>query len=723
MQPQSRKQSRKRFWIHAIEIVGIVIASGAGIVLLALLYFAATVPTIQEIASQQISQSTKIYDRTGTVLLYQISSGPTRTVIDFGQIPQSLKDATVELEDENFYNEPAFDWKGTVRALLTDVIHHSFVEGGSTITQQLTRTAFLTLDQTVTRKLKEFVLAVKLNNYYSKDQILDLYLNEVPYGPNISGVETASEAYFNIPVTQINLAQAALLASLPQAPSYYSPWGAHTDELFARQKFTLQKMYAAGKITKQQLADALNYKITFQPQSASGVGSGIKAPHFVMAVEQYLYQKYGETMVDRGGLKVMTTLNWTMQQAAETAVTAGVARDKQLYSSSNGALVAQDPTTGQVLALVGSVNYFDTSNQGNFDVATQGLRQPGSALKPFVYMTGFQMGYTPDTVLFDVPTEFSTNPSCPTIPNFNAAANTKCFHPQDFEGTFAGPMTARSALAQSVNVPAVQMLYLVGEQNAIQNVTNFGVTTLSDPNQYGLSVVLGGGAVHLIDLTEAYSVLADDGVKHAQTMVLSVQDGNGNTLETYADQTSTVADAQSVRLVNDILSDPSARAPLFGASQNLTVFSGYDVALKTGTSNDFRDAWAMGYTPSLVVGVWAGNNNNVAMKRQGSSILAAVPMWSAFLTQALPMVPNTTFSPPDPPSEPKPILAGQSVVNGEMHTILYYVVKNDPAGAPPADPSTDPQYHNWEADLQAWVAQNPWVLQGTPQSQTSSTQG
>jgi membrane peptidoglycan carboxypeptidase len=716
-------KQKRGFWIRALEVAGIVVAGLIGVVLLALLYFAATVPTIQEIASQQISQSTKIYDRTGTVLLYQISNGPSRTVVSFDQIPQSLKDATVELEDENFYNEPAFDWKGTLRALYEDIIHHAIVEGGSTITQQLTRTAFLTLNQTFTRKLKELVLAIKLNNYYSKDQILDLYLNEVPYGPNISGVETASEAYFGIPVTQINIAQAALLASLPQAPSYYSPWGTHTDELIARQQFTLQKMYASGKITKAQLADALAYKITFLPQSESGVGSGIKAPHFVMAVVQYLYQKYGENLVDQGGLKVITTLNWPMQQAAEAAVTAGVARDTQLYDSTNGALVAQDPTTGQVLALVGSVNYFDTANDGNFDVATQGLRQPGSSLKPFVYMTGFQMGYTPDTILFDVPTEFSTDPSCPTIPNFNAAPNTKCFHPQDFEGTFAGPMTARDALAQSVNVPAVEMLYLVGEQNALTNAANFGITTLTDPSQYGLSLVLGGGAVHLIDLTEAYSVLADDGVKHAQTMILSVQDGNGNTLESYADATSTVADAQSVRLVNDILSDPSARAPLFGASQNLTVFSGYDVALKTGTSNDYRDAWSMGYTPSLVVGVWAGNNDDTPMKAQGSSILAAVPMWSAFMNQALPMVPNTTFTPPDPPSEPKPILAGQTVINGQIHTILYYVEKNNPDGPDPVDPSTDPQYHNWEADLQAWVAQNPWILGTAAQAQTSSSQG
>jgi penicillin-binding protein 1C len=711
--------TKKKHWPRLLEMIGIIIAGAVGIVLLVVLYFATTVPTLQEISSQQISQSTKIYDRTGTVLLYQISSGPNRTVVSFDQIPQSLKNATVELEDSNFYNEPAFDWKSIVRALYEDIIHHGIVQGGSTITQQLARTAFLTLDQTITRKLKEFILAVKLNNYYSKDQILALYLNEVPYGPNISGVETASEAYFGVPVTQINLAQAALLASLPQAPSYYSPWGSHVSELIARQKFTLQKMYSAGLITKPQLTEALNYKLTFQPQSASGIGGGIKAPHFVMAVEQYLYQKYGENMVDRGGLKVTTTLNWDIQQVAQTAVTEGVARDKQLYGSTNGSLVAQDPTTGQILALVGSVNYFDTANGGNFDVATQGLRQPGSSLKPFVYLTGFQIGYTPDTILFDVPTEFSTYSSCPAIPNFNAV-NAKCFHPQDFEGTFAGPLTVRNALAQSVNVPAVEMLYLVGEQKAIKNISSFGVTTLTDPNQYGLSLVLGGGAVHLTDLTEAYSVLATDGIKHAQTMILQVQDGGGNALESYQDQASTVADAQSVRLINNILSDANARAPLFQASQNLTVFSGYDVALKTGTSNDYRDAWAMGYTPSLVVGVWAGNNDNTPMKRNGSSILAAVPMWSAFLQQALPMVPNTTFAPPDSPSEPKPILAGQPVVNGQVHTILYYVDKNNPDGPDPTNPNADPQFHNWETGVQTWASQNASLLSGL--QNTGSTQ-
>jgi len=697
------RPKKKKRYIKVLQITGVIVAVGAIAACLAVLYFAKTVPSIQEIGSQQIGQSTKIYDRTGTVLLYDIDNGQHRTLVAFDQIPQSVKDATIAIEDQNFYNEPAFDIKGIIRALLVDIATHSFAEGGSTLTQQLARTAFLTLNQTLSRKIREFILAIKLNEYYSKDQILALYLNEVPYGPNISGVGEAAQDYFGVPVAQLNIAQSAVLAALPQAPTYYSPYGTHVSELLQRQQLVLQQMYNIGKITKAQLVAAQNFKIVFQPQTASG--SGIRAPHFVMAVENYLVQKYGENEVDNGGMKVITTLNWTMQQQAEAAVTAGVARNTQLYQSTNASLVAQDPVTGQILALVGSANYFDTTNDGNFDVATQGLRQPGSSLKPFVYMTAFQMGYTPDTILFDVPTEFSTNAECPAVPNFNST-DKNCFHPQDFEGTFAGPMTITNALAQSVNVPAVKALYLVGEQNAIQNLTSFGISTFGSPAQYGLSLVLGGGAVHLIDLTEAYSVLADQGVKHAQTMILSVTDANGNALESYQDQTSQVADAQSVNLTNDILSNAAARAPLMGGSQGLTVFPGYDVALKTGTSNNYTDAWAMGYTPSLVVGVWAGNNNNAPMQKAGSSILAAVPMWSAFMTQALPEVPNTTFTPPGPTDATKPILNGQYVINGQVHDILYYVDKSDPTGPDPSSPATDSQYNNWEIGVENWARAN-----------------
>jgi membrane peptidoglycan carboxypeptidase len=309
-------------------------------------------------------------------------------------------------------------------------------------------------------------------------------------------------------------------------------------------------------------------------------------------------------------------------------------------------------------------------------------------------------------VLFDVPTEFSTDPSCPAVPDFSST-NKTCFHPQDFEGTFAGPMPIRTALAQSVNVPAVKTLYLVGLKDAISTINTFGVKTLNDPNAYGLSLVLGGGAVHLIDLTSAYSALAADGTAHAQAMVLQVQDANGKILESYADNASQVADPQNVRLVNNILSDANARSGLFQNSLNLTVFPGYDVALKTGTSNDYRDAWSMGYTPDLVVGVWAGNNDNKPMQRNGSSILAAVPIWHAFMAQAITQYATDTFPSPAPTAAPsKPILAGNYTAGNQIHTILYYINKNDPTGPVPANPAADPQFNHWETGVVNWARQN-----------------
>lgn len=380
-------------------IFGVVIFSGAIVLFAVVIYLSRAIPSFQQISTQTIAQSTKIYDRTGTVLLYSISTSGQRTIAPFNQIPQTLKNATIAIEDQNFYNEPAFDIKGILRAVWVDFTTGSLAQGGSTITQQLARTAFLSINQTFTRKIKELVLAIRLSRYYTKDQILGLYLNKVPYGPNIYGAEAASELYFGKQVNQIDLAQSAVLAAIPNAPTYYSPWGNHTQELFAREKLVLQKMRDLNLITEAQLQNAESEKVFFQPQSSGG----IKAPHFVMAVEDYLIQKYGEEMVDSGGLKVTTTLDWNLQQEAQQAVTDGVARNLSLYGGKNAALVAQDPQTGQILAMVGSVDYFNSANDGNFNVATQGLRQPGSTLKPFVYLTAFQDGYAPKPYFLTYP--------------------------------------------------------------------------------------------------------------------------------------------------------------------------------------------------------------------------------------------------------------------------------------------------------------------------------
>jgi len=679
------------------------------------LYLSKDLPTIEQIASRQVAQSTKIYDRTGSVLLYEISGGQERTVVPFEEIPKHLKDATIVMEDEKFYGEPAFDWRAIIRAVLVNAIHGRVLQGGSTITQQLAKNAFLSPEQTLARKIRELILATRLDRHYSKDQILAFYLNEIPYGPTIYGVEAASGAYFGKSAKDLNLAQSAVLAALPKAPTYYSPWGNHAKELLNRKKIVLEKMFGLGKISKSELDEANKFNIVFAPQ-----GHGIKAPHFVMAVQDYLVQKYGEDIVRQGGLRVVTTLDWNLEQVAEKAVAEGAANNEKLYSGKNAALVAENSKTGEILALVGSKDYFDVKNEGNFDVAIQGLRQPGSALKPFVYLTAFEKGYTPDTVIFDVPTEFAArNPDCPLEQDFNDE-NRECFHPENFDGQFRGPVSFRRALAQSINVPAVKVLYLVGLRDAVKNAYNFGLTTLTSPDLYGLSLVLGGGAVKLIDLVGAYSVLAQEGIKHKQTMILGVKNSDGLILESYKDQSEKVVDPQPTRLINNILSDAEARSGLFQNSLDLTIFPDHDVALKTGTSNDYHDAWTVGYTPSLTVGVWAGNNDNSPMQKHGSSILAAVPIWHAFMTEAIKNLPLETFVKPDPVVPQKPILAGDYLWNKQFHSILYHVNRADPAGPPPQNPQDDSQFENWETGVLAWAKQNLPNFNDYNQSTTST---
>ncbi len=707
-----RAGGRKRFLLSALIISFI---AALCVLVVGVIYAVVAIqqlPSPDQFSTRQISQSTKLYDRTGKVLLYEIHGEEKRTVVPLSEIPDSLKKATLAAEDSNFYTRPAFDWRGILRAVWTDIKEWRAAAGGSTITQQLARNAFLSGEKTITRKIKELILAIELESRYSKDEILGFYLNQIPYGSNAYGVEAASQTYFNKPVKDISLNEAAILASMVKAPSYYSPWGTHTDDLIARKDYVLDRMVSLGFITEKEAAAAKKKTADFAPPS---LGS-IKAPHFSLAVKNYLIDKYGEDTVTNGGLKIITTLDWPMQQIAEKVVRDGAKRNMELYKGTNAALVAQDPRTGQILALVGSHDYFDLEHGGNFNVPLQGLRQPGSAMKPFAYMLAFEKGYSPKTIIFDVPTEFvSGNSGCPLIPNFDdSSSSSECFHPQDFE-PFSGPVTLEHGLAQSINIPAVKILYLVGLKNLLDTAHSFGISTLTDPSRYGLSLVLGGGEIKMIELVNAYATLAEEGVRHDQTMVLEASDSNGKVLETYRDQNTKVIDPEYPRLINQILSDKQLRSGLFQGSLSLTVFPDRDVALKTGTTNDYRDAWAFGYTPSLAVGVWAGNNDNKPMQRQGSSILAAVPMWSEFLNQVLPNYPNELFTKPDPlPLSQKPMLNGQYVFNAsvggttrpQIHSILYYVDKNDPTGPVPKDPSEDPQFLNWETGVVEWAKNN-----------------
>ncbi len=687
-----RPKNLKRIALISIVLGIFAVLAGAAFFFITI----SDLPSLDLLQNHQVSESTKIYDRTGKTLLYEIYGEERRTVIPFEEIPEHIKQATIAIEDANFYNHSAIEFSALLRALLANLKSGRIVQGGSTITQQLAKKAFLTDAQTPTRKIKEVIIAYKLEQSFTKDQILELYLNQIPYGNNAYGIESAAQTYFQKPALDLTLAETAALAALPQAPSYYSPFGKQVSELLDRKNLVLRRMYELGYITSAERIAAEKETIQF-----SQLKSLERAPHFALAVKEYLDNQYGEDFVRRSGLRVITTLDSALQESAEKAVAAGAARNTSLYKGTNAALVAQDAKTGQILAMVGSRNFFDKEIDGQFNVATQGLRQPGSALKPFVYLAALKAGYPEQTVLFDTETEFN-----------NTGDPTKSYKPNNYDEQFRGPVNFRNALAQSINVPAVKTLYLVGVSNFLDLLHSFGINTLDDRSRFGLSLVLGGGEVRLQELVGAYSVLAQEGVRHDQHLILSVTDQNKKTLEEYRDVAEPVVEPEYVRIINDILSDKNARAPLFSSSLNLTVFPGYDVALKTGTTNDYRDAWSIGYTPSLVAGVWAGNNDNVAMERHGGSILAAVPILNAFLREALPTMPAEAFTAPDSVQNSKPLLNGQYLATyqfggqlyPQVHDILHYVDRRSPLGPVPAHPEADPQYANWEQGVLAWAA-------------------
>jgi len=689
-------------WFRQRHVFIQLVIGFLGLIIAALVFFVNTtrsLPDPSEIVNIQVSQSTKIYDRDGESLLYEIYGEEKRTIVDPDDIPDFVREATISIEDDSFYSHPAFDVRGILRAFATNLIKGEVVQGGSTITQQLAKNTFLTGEKRYSRKLKELILAMRLEQRYSKDEILNLYLNQVPYGENTYGIEAATQTFFGKPAVDLTLNEAALLAALPQSPSYYSPWGGHIDELESRKNAVLKRMRELGYIDDAQFEEASQSL----PEFLSQPETGIQAPHFVIYIQDYLRENYGEEALRIDGLKVVTTLDKDLQALAEEAVRNGVERNNKLYNGGNGALIAIDPQTGQILAMVGSKDYFGDPEptgctpgrncqfEANFNVATQGLRQPGSALKPVAYLTAMEQGFTPDTIIWDVPTEFA--PRCSSVVNFNNRS-TSCYHPQNFDSIFRGPVTMREALAQSINVPAVKTLYLAGLRETLQTASRLGITTLTDPERFGLSLVLGGGEVRLVELVGAYATLAADGVYRPPTGIIRVENARGEVLEEYEDTGVQVVDAQNVRIINDILSDVELRSGLFQASLNLTQVPGYQVALKTGTTDNYVDAWTFGYTPNLAIGVWAGNNNREPLVARGSSILAAVPMWHEFMSQALDGRGFSTFVRPDPIFSDNPVLRGE-LIKGSLHTILYHL-----------DQSTDPQFNNWEVGVRGWLQNN-----------------
>jgi 1A family penicillin-binding protein len=612
-------KSKKRRKIFIYTILSIVFVLLAG-----LAWISKDLPTPGHIKSVTSQQATQILDRNGN-LLYSVYGNENRQEIKFADIPNTAKQATVATEDSTFYSNYGIDFRGIARSAYYDIFKRGKgnLHGGSTITQQYVKNALLDNNQSILRKIKEAILAIELEVMYSKDQILTMYLNEIPYGGNAYGIQAASKTYFGIDAKNLDLAQSALLAALPQAPSFYSPYGGHSDLLLDRKNYVLNRMVKLKMITQDQADTAKAEKIAFIPYHEN-----ITAPHFVMYVKEVLAAQYGEQFVETGGLKVTTTLDPNDQKIAQQVIEKDSASTLKKSGATNAALTAVDPKTGDILAMVGSVDYFNMQNQGNVNVAISN-RSPGSSFKPIVYATGFKDKYSPATTLFDLKTDFGGG-----------------YSPNDYDLKNRGPVSARDALANSLNIPAVKMEYMAGVQNSINTAKDFGITTLTNPDSYGLSLVLGGGDVKLLEMTGAYSVFANNGTKMEASPLLKVEDQKGKVL---LDRTKVkgkqVLDPQVAYEISSILSDNNARTPIFGAHSAL-YFPNRTVAAKTGTTQNYRDAWTLGYTPSLAAGVWVGNNDNTPMPGQLAASMAAAPLWHEFMDQALANKPNEDFSKP-----------------------------------------------------------------------------
>lgn len=729
-----KKRKFRKGFLRTIILTGIsavLIITG----LLALWVATLPMPDLHSFENRKTTESTKIFDRTGTILLYDTGKNTKRTAIPLSDISPLIQKATIAIEDSKFYTNIGIEPLSIIRAVLADLVSGSYEQGASTITQQVVKNSLLTKDKTISRKIKEWVLAIKLTRVVSKDEILETYLNETPYGGTIYGIEEASRAFFGHSAKDVSLAQAAYLAAIPQAPTFYSPYGTHREDLDKRKNLVLQRMKDLGSISEDEYDKALAESVQFLSKN-----EGIRAPHFVMMVRDYITQKYGEERATYGGLSIITTLDYNLQQKAEETITKFAPTLESNFNASNTAMVAIDPKSGDILAMVGSRDYFDPKIDGNYNIALA-KRQPGSAFKPIVYSSLFGKGYTPDTVLFDVETEFSTRCTVDgKLKDPSGDPEKDCYSPVEYDNIFPGPMTIREALAHSRNIPAVKALYLTGINRALQTAKDLGISTLNDPSRYGLTLVLGGGEVTLLDITSAYGVFANDGIRNPYRSVLEVLDGE-NVLEKATFRTSQALPSEIARQISDILSDNKVR---MSSLKSIGESVGRPVAIKTGTTNDYRDVWTLGYTPNLVVGAWAGKNDNTPMKHDIAGLIIS-PVWGAFMSEAVKEFPREDFKAPPPPiTDNKPVLHGvwkggisywidsvsgklateytpaetrkEIVLNG-VHSILHWVNKDDPNGAYPTNPNEDSQYDYWEYGVRKWFdnwqKSNPGFIETT----------
>jgi 1A family penicillin-binding protein len=702
-----RRKKLIAFLIPRILGLGVILGITAAIYIVII---SRSLPNPNQLIEREVAQSTKIYDRTGENILYEISGDEKRTLVTLQEIPDYVEQATIAIEDKNFYKHGGFSLWAMFRTMVTNVIYRRSA-GGSTLTQQFVKNAVLTPEKTISRKIKELILSYRLEKKFSKDEVLQMYLNEIPYGSNAYGVEAASQKYFGKGVKDVSLSEAAILAAIVQVPSRYSPYGPNKDILLGRKDYVLDLMSEQGYISESERDAAKSQEITFK-----GPETNITAPHFVMYIKGILADKYGEKMVEQEGLKIYTTLDLFKQKIAEETIAERTENYPEKYGANNAALVAIDPKTGQILAMVGSRDYFNDEIDGQVNV-TDRPRQPGSSMKPIVYAALFEKGYTPDTILYDVLTNFSTN--------------SESYQPHNYNGQEIGPVTIRKALAGSLNIPAVKAIYLADINNVIDLAENLGYSTLYPRSRFGLSLVLGGGEVKLLEHANAYSAFARDGQLSPIVSILKIEDKDGKIIEEYQPSDKKALNPQVARMINSVLSDNEARSYVFGAKNYLTL-GDRPVAAKTGTTNDFHDAWAIGYTPSLVAGVWVGNSDNQAMKGKADGSVLAAPIWHDFMAKVLGDTPVEYFKAPDDYKTGKAILDGKIPISSVKidkssgllatsstpleliedrpavvhHSILYYVNKDDPRGSVPNNPEKDPQFNLWERAVSDWAAKN-----------------
>lgn len=607
-------------------------------------YILADLPSVRLLSDSPPSLTTKIYDRHG-VLLYQIYKDENRSLIKLDDIPKHVVDATLAAEDKNFYHHFGVDPIGLIRAIYNNFVNcklkieNCTVQGGSTITQQLVKNTLLTPEKTLTRKIKELILSLQAERIFSKDQILEMYFNQIGYGGTAYGIEQASRQYFGVAATDLTLAQSAMLAGLPISPTILSPFGTNPYLGKIRQQQVLESMVASDMISENDKLTALGDPLVFHPQ-----GIEIRAPHFVMYIKELLVKQYGEAMVARGGLSVTTTLDLGYQDALQQEINAELAKLKALHVQ-NGAGLVVDPKSGEILAMVGSKDFFDTERDGQVNIVVQ-PRQPGSAIKPITYALALSRGLTPSALIDDAPICFVIKGQ----PNY-------C--PKNYDGRFHGSVTLRTALASSYNIPAIKLLNTYGVNNMVELAKTLGITTWDDSSRFGLSLTLGGGEITMLDLASVYSVFASGGTKIPFTPLISVTDSRGVSLtgDLAAIQVGTLkveGDSPKYREVlspavayqiNSILSDPLARAPAFGSNSILNL-PGKNVAVKTGTTNNLRDNWTFGYTQNLLVATWVGNNDNTPMSSVASGITGASPIWARTMARLLKELPPAEFVAP-----------------------------------------------------------------------------